>query len=104
MSIIKIFSGITSLCKSFLPTTLLTLSGLKEVLKSAAKSAVKEVEESFLDAAASSELSEETISKMKTAAAIACAIEQIRSQGALGKILVLFAKSTIEAAINEIKK
>lgn len=82
------------------PAAVLSTPGLKTILKNAALSAVNEVERSFIEG---TELSQETRNKMKKAAALACAIEQMRSKGALTKVLTLFAKSALSAAIEEIK-
>lgn len=101
MSIFNIFfKKIGKTITKLAPAAVLGSPGLKTILKNAALSAVEEVEQSFLE---DTNLSEETRNKMKKAAALACALEQIRSKSALTKVLALFAKSALSAAIDEIK-
>lgn len=78
---------------------------VKSLIKNSVVSAVKVVEQSFVDAALeqSPKTDPDTVEKMKNAAAFALAIAQLRQKGGAAKIAALFAKSAVKAAVDEVK-
>lgn len=78
---------------------------LKSIIKNSVLSALETVEQSFIDAAISTDGENDpaTVEKMKKAAALALALSQLRQKGGIARIVALFATSAVKAAVNEVK-